>query len=113
MEFDSFYINIGGLSDDGYHNATVTIGFWDNDSKCRSDVAVHVRMKAGLDVPLRGLREQAKVLALVKLQEALQLLEQFSADQLHSKAQDALVESKARADDDLQQALSEKFGDTT
>jgi hypothetical protein len=112
MEFDSFYINIGGLSDDGYHSATVTIGFWDNDSKRRSDVAVPVRMKADLDGSLRGLREQAKALALVRLQEAVQLFEQFSADQLHSKAQDVLAESKVRADDDLHQVLSEKFGDT-
>jgi hypothetical protein len=112
MEFDSFYIKFGGVSDDGFHDARVIVGFSDETGLNRSDIEIPVRLEANLDGTLRELRDQAKVLALNNLQKAVKLFEQFSADQLHSKAQDALAESKVRADDDLQRVLSEKFGET-
>ena len=109
MKYDSFYIKFGGMSDDGFHDATVFVGFAPDQTGHRGDVEIPVRLKADLSVSLRELREQAKVLALEKLQEAAQLLEQFSADQLHSKAQDVLAESRVRDEADFQQSLSAKL----
>lgn len=97
MEFDSFYIKFGGIADDGFHDARVIVGFWDDASKQRNDVEIPVRLEVDLDLSLRELRERAKVVALNRLREATQLLEQFSADQLHSKGQDALAESEKRS----------------
>lgn len=107
MEFDSFYIKFGGLDDEGYHDAKVIVGFSDENGLNRNDIEIPVRLKADLDVSLRELREQAKVLALRNLQTATQLLEQFSADQLHSKGQDAFAESKASADANWTQNLTD------
>jgi hypothetical protein len=107
MEFDSFYIKFGGLDDEGYHDAKVIVGFLDENGLNRNDIEIPVRLKADLDVSLRKLREQVKVLALRNLQTATQLLEQFSADQLHSKGQDAFAESKSNADADWTQNLTD------
>lgn len=109
MEFDSFYVKFGGINDDGFHNAIVIVGFSDDSGLPRGDIEIPVRLKASLDGSLRELREQAKALALERLREATLLLEQFSTDQLHSKAQDACAERGARIAASFQQDLATKL----
>jgi hypothetical protein len=112
MDFDSFTVRFGGIRDDGMHKAVVIVGMSEKSGLNRGDIEIPVLFQASLDVSLRELREQAKVLALENLQKATKLLQEFSADQLHSKAQGAFAESKARHADDLQRALLDKLGET-
>ncbi len=110
MEFDSFYITLGGITDDGSIKGEVIIGFSDDDTLDRGDIEIPFRLKSNLDASLHELREQAKAAVIDRLREATKLLEQFSTDQLHSKAQDAHAEKQKRSAAQFEADLAKTLG---
>ena len=106
MEFDAFYIKLGGVDDHGCIGGTVIVGFQDDEPGRRRDVQIPFRFEANLDLPLREVREQARADALVLLRKAVRLLEEHSADQLHQVAQDAVAEQEAATDRETQDRIS-------
>jgi len=111
MKFDSFYVKFGCFNDDGKIDAKVIIGFSDpDDSIGRSDIGIPMTLEADPNASLRELREQAKAFAAKQLAEALRLVEQHSADQLHDMSASAErmknEESSAKLQKSIEEALS-------
>lgn len=82
MEIESFYVKFGAIGDDGLMQTTVIVGFA-GDPLSAPSVEIDLKLPEQLDVPLSGLREQARQAAAQYLHHASWVLENTSADQLH------------------------------
>lgn len=87
-EFDLLHVGFKGIGDDGFHRCEIHLGFSDQETDQRSEVMVELYIPLDLDSSLEQLREQVRAAALVRLQEAVKLLERHSTSELHQAAQD-------------------------
>lgn len=110
VEFDSYFIKHGGLTDEGNFNTRVIIGFADPNSMERNDVEVDVSFAADMNDTIGSLRQRATDEAFIILKQAVELLKENSAEDLHRIAQENDAAVRAKQDEELKAQISGALG---
>jgi len=110
VEFDSYYIKHGGITDEGNFNSRVIIGFSEFNSPERNDVEIEVTFPADVNDTIASLRQRATDEAFIILKQAVELLRVNSAEDLHRIAQGNEAARNVRREEEMKAEISIALG---
>ena len=110
VEFDSYFIKHGGITDEGLFSSRVMIGFAEPNSMERNDIEIDVAFAADINDTIASLRQRATDEAFIILKKAVELLKDNSAEDLHRIAQENDAAASAKRNEELKAQISGALG---